>query len=75
MVEQAYDGEDNIKPTARLYDVDLAQIRHWKRHKKVGLTNFKMIHTGIWLVDGNKYKAIQDLIKRLRELIMLSLVE
>jgi hypothetical protein len=70
----------NIRATAVLHKVDPAQIRRWKRdlppifddpydrsHKKVRLTNLKMIHTGTRRVDGNKFDAIREFIERIRE--------
>ena len=81
IVEEAYEQEKNLKPTARKYNVQPSQIRRWKKKldefeneegltsaKKKRILSSKTLHKGCARKDENKYDELKLYFENLRNM-------
>ena len=81
IVDEAYRCKNNIKPTARMFNVDPAQIRRWKarlddilnknvieEERKCHIMNLKVVQTGRPQMDADKYDELKSYYKNIRNM-------
>ena len=81
IVEEAYEQENNVKPTARKYNIQPLQIRRWKKKleefeseegitsaKKKRILSSKTLHKGCIQKDVEKYDELKLYFENLRNM-------
>ena len=81
IVEEAYEQENNVKPTARKYNIQTLQIRCWKKKleefeseegitsaKKKRILSSKTLHKGCIRKDVEKYDELKLYFENLRNM-------
>ena len=81
IVDEAYRCKNNIKPTARMFNVDPAQIRRWKarlddilnknvieEERKCHIMNLKVGQTGWPQKDADKYDELKSYYENIRNM-------
>ena len=81
IVDEAYRYKNNIKPTARMFNVYPAQIRRWKarlddilnknvieEERKRHIMNLKVVQTGWPQKDADKYDELKSYYENIRNM-------